>query len=78
MSALRKWRTSQKPTMNQAALADQLGTTQSHVSEIENNEDSVSLETAAKIFAITGVRLGKMKGINDEQAGAIAGAVVPR
>jgi hypothetical protein len=72
MSALREWRNKQKPKLTQAGLAVLLDTTQSHVSEIENAEDSVSLEVAGKVFAATGVRVGKMKGTTAQQARAIA------
>lgn len=75
MSALKAWRNSQEPKLNQVALARRLRTTQSHISEIENNEDGVSLETAARIFVKTGVRVGKMKTASDKQARAIAEAV---
>lgn len=73
MSDLQSWRNRQSPKLSQAKLADLLGTTQPHVSEIENNEDKVSLELAGKIFAATGVRIGKLKDATDQQAETVAG-----
>ena len=75
MSDLKAWREARKPKLSQAGLAAMLDTTQSHVSEIENAEDSISLETAGKIFAITGVRLGLMKGASPQDARAVSRVV---
>lgn len=72
MSNLRQWRNGQNPKISQVDLATLLETTQSHVSEIENSEDTISLELAAKIFAKTGVRVGRMRDATDEQAQVIA------
>lgn len=71
MSTLRAWRKHQNPPISQETLANMLSTTQSHVSEIENAEDKVSLELAGKIFAVTGERVGKMKDASIQDATAV-------
>lgn len=71
MSDLKAWRNSQEPKVSQATLADRLSTTQSHVSEIENDEDKVTLELAAKIFSVTGLRIGRLKEATDQDADAV-------
>jgi len=42
-----------------------LGTKQPHISDVERDEDRVGLEFAARVFSVTGVRIGKMKDMND-------------
>lgn len=75
MSTLREWRAVQKPKVSQSELASRLATTQSHVSDIEHDEDGVGLELAAKIFAVIGVRLGKLKDATPQQARTIVKAI---
>ena len=53
-------------------MADRLGTTQSHVSDMERDEDKITLELAARIFTATGVRVGKMKDATAQDAKTIA------
>ncbi len=72
MSRIRNWRNAQSPKISQVELAERLGTTQSHVSEIENSEDLVTLDLAAKVFAVTGVRIGRLKDATDQQARTVA------
>lgn len=76
MSSLRNWRNAQSPKVSQAELAVRLNTTQSHVSEIENSEDAISMELAGKVFDVTGVRIGKLKSATVQQAKAVAEVAV--
>jgi transcriptional regulator with XRE-family HTH domain len=77
MSKLRDWRNAQKPRVSQSELAERLSTTQSHVSDIENAEDGVSIDVAARVFATTGVLIGRMKTATPRQARAIAEVFAP-
>lgn len=77
MSTLKDWRNAQNPKISQVALAAMLDTTQSHVSDIERNEASVGLELAAKVFSVTGIRIGKMKDMTDQVAHEIARVSIP-
>jgi len=65
MSTLRAWRKAQNPKISQTELAKMLGTKQPHISDVERDEDRVGLEFAARVFSVTGVRIGKMKDMND-------------
>lgn len=71
MSALKAWRDTRNPKVTQAKLAEMLGTKQSHVSDIERDEDRVTLEVALRVFSETGVLIGKLKGSTPQQARAM-------
>ena len=73
MSEVKAWREAQAPNkMSQERLAKLLGTTQPHVCQIEQNEGAVGIELAAKIFVVTGLRVGRMKDATDQQAQTVA------
>lgn len=55
--ALRRWR--KKNDMTLTELAERVGVTASHLSEIENGRNTPSLELAAKLSRITADKTGR-------------------
>lgn len=56
---VRAWRKSQTPKITLATLADRLGITPSHLSEIEKGNNVPSLALAVKLSRETGIEIEK-------------------
>lgn len=52
---LREWRKKQNPTMTMNALAEKLGITSAHLSQIEHHKGRPSFDLATALAAITGM-----------------------
>jgi len=52
---LRDWRKRQEPRRTLAELADAVGVTASHISEIENWNNEPSLDLASRLHRATGI-----------------------
>jgi transcriptional regulator with XRE-family HTH domain len=70
MDDLKSWREA-NGRMSQIELAKLVGTTQPHLSAIENGEEGVSLELAARIFRVTGITVGKLQTVPPDQIEAV-------
>lgn len=73
MSDLKAWREGRH--ISQTEFAAKVGTTQPHLSAIENGDDGVSLELSISIFKETGICVGKLKNATPKQAKTIAEVV---
>ena len=56
---LRIWRHSQDPRKTLADLANDVGVTPSHLSEIENWNNEPSLDLASRLHRVTGIEMGQ-------------------
>jgi len=54
---LRTWRHSQDPRKTLADLANDVGVTPSHLSEIENWKNEPSLDLLARLHRVTGIEM---------------------
>lgn len=70
MDDLKAWREA-NDKMSQTTLALRVGTTQPHLSAIENGVEGVSLSLALRIFDRTGVRVGPLKAMNGHEIAAV-------
>lgn len=59
---VRAWRKSQTPKVTLATLADRLGITPSHLSEIEKGNNEPSLALAVKLNRETGIDIAQFAG----------------
>jgi transcriptional regulator with XRE-family HTH domain len=54
---LKAWRRVQKPKVTLAALAQRVGVTASHLSEVENYKNEPSLDLTSRLSDVTGLEM---------------------
>jgi len=54
---LKAWRRCQTPKVTLAALAQRVGVTASHLSEVENWKNEPSLDLTARLSEVTGIEM---------------------
>lgn len=64
---IRTWRKSQTPKVTLAVLAEQVGVTPSHLSEVENGHNKLSLDLAVKLSEKTGIEIAKLARAGTEE-----------
>jgi len=54
---LKVWRRTQSPKVTLVALAQQVGVTASHLSEVENYKNEPSLDLTSRLSDVTGIEM---------------------
>lgn len=67
---LRAWRFEQTPRRTLTALAEELGVTASHLSEIENWNNEPSLTLASRLHNITGIDMKEFARPEERESAA--------
>jgi transcriptional regulator with XRE-family HTH domain len=68
---LKAWRRSQIPKVTLAALAQQVGVTASHLSEVENYNNEPSLDLTSRLSDITGIEMKSFVNPSDAKCAEV-------
>ena len=69
---LKTWRQSQHPKVTLAALAQRVGVTASHLSEVENYKNEPSLTLTSRLSDETGIEMKAFVARAEAKQGAVA------